>query len=126
MRISDWSSDVCSSDLPFDQHARIAPSVPHRLQIGIELIDQRRDRQHRAVGARFLEREAQVLAHPVDREAEVELALRHRAPAVDHLPARRGAARYRLEHLVGVEPRYRSEEHTSELQSLMRLSYAVF
>src|SRR3546814_9054419 len=58
MRISDWSSDVCSSDLP------------------------------------------------VDREAEVELALRHRAPAVDHLPARRGAARYRLEHLVGVEPRY--------------------
>src|SRR3546814_1634624 len=86
---------------PFDQHARIAPSVPHRLQIGIELIDQRRDRQHRAVGARFLEREAQVLAHPVDREAEVELDLRHRAPA-------------------------RSVAHTYELQSLMRNSYDVF
>src|SRR3546814_8260974 len=42
-----------------------------------------------------------------------------------HLLARRGAHRAG----VGVEghaPRLRSEEHTSELQSLMRLSYAVF
>src|SRR3546814_10544315 len=113
MRISDWSSDVCSSDL--------------------------------------------ILAHPIDRETEIEFALRHRPPAVQHLPACRRAARYRFEHLVGVEAGYlgkaqrlghalddagdrdlvdhlgrlagagaRSEEHTSELQSLMRISYAVF
>src|SRR3546814_1725382 len=29
-------------------------------------------------------------------------------------------------HLAGIEPGRRSEEHTSELQSLMRISYAVF
>src|SRR3546814_8067317 len=29
-------------------------------------------------------------------------------------------------NIVGVEPEPRSEEHTSELQSLMRISYAVF
>src|SRR3546814_9476680 len=28
--------------------------------------------------------------------------------------------------LIDIEPRHRSEEHTSELQSLMRISYAVF
>src|SRR3546814_5765375 len=41
-----------------------------------------------------------------------------------------GARRYRLSHLLrgrrGTEWAMRSEEHTSELQSLMRLSYAVF
>src|SRR3546814_8727816 len=31
-----------------------------------------------------------------------------------------------LEHVVAVEEVSRSEEHTSELQSLMRISYAVF
>src|SRR3546814_13214187 len=62
MRISDWSSDVCSSDL--------------------------------------------ILAHPIDRETEIEFALRHRPPAVQHLPACRRAARYRFEHLVGVEAGY--------------------
>src|SRR3546814_7097522 len=51
----------------------------------------------------------------------------------------RQAAQFRLQHRVGAqlavefdqrhmrdEPRERSEEHTSELQSLMRISYAVF
>src|SRR3546814_7273888 len=50
--------------------------------------------------------------------------------AQDDLPAvrRRGRARDRhLRHLHGVElVLRRSEEHTSELQSLMRISYAVF
>src|SRR3546814_10290873 len=32
----------------------------------------------------------------------------------------------RLLKLYPVRPRFRSEEHTSELQSLMRISYAVF
>src|SRR3546814_4939181 len=76
MRISDWSSDVCSSDL------------------------------HRA----GLEAHAGPLG-PVRRD-DHRGAL-HQQPA--HAAQRRGAA-----------ASARSEEHTSELQSLMRISYAVF
>src|SRR4051812_34910244 len=39
-----------------------------------------------AVAARFGEQDAEVLTHPVDGEAEVELPLGHRLPAVVHLP----------------------------------------
>src|SRR3546814_5268745 len=49
---------------------------------------------------------------------------RERPAATDH---RRPAARHRDRlRQQRVEPRERSEEHTSELQSLMRISYAVF
>src|SRR3546814_8497044 len=34
MRISDWSSDVCSSDLPTQNQARTAHDVPHRCKHG--------------------------------------------------------------------------------------------
>src|SRR3546814_7363706 len=113
---------------PRHERAGVPSPATGLLHIGVELVDEACDRQRRAVDARFVDREAEVLAHPVDREAEIELVLRHRAPAVEHLPARRGAARDRLEHLVGIELRRlrRSEEHTSELQSLMRITYAVF
>src|SRR3546814_2094823 len=53
-----------------------------------------------------------------------QLKLRSGAEALrqeyEHLPSPRVAV------LVGGNNRYRSEEHTSELQSLMRISYAVF
>src|SRR3546814_20269398 len=62
------------------------------------------------------------------------LPLRHREPALRLLVAHHAAARLRLRHgqpragaaqgAGGAERR--SEEHTSELQSLMRISYAVF
>src|SRR3546814_5803510 len=50
---------------------------------------------------------------------------------LDELPARlHHVAHQRREDLVGgdrvFDPHLRSEEHTSELQSLMRISYAVF
>src|SRR3546814_1852852 len=51
------------------------------------------------------------------------------APAADPRPLRRGArgADHERPHVaVGARLRGRSEEHTSELQSLMRISYAVF
>src|SRR3546814_1457786 len=114
MRIRYWSSDVCSSDLvrpeassfgePSDKRRGILPATAHCLDVGVELIDERRDRQPGAIGTRLLERETEVLAHPVDGEAEVELALVHRLPAIDHLPALRRAAGDRLEYLAGVEP----------------------
>src|SRR3546814_8064591 len=46
------------------------------------------------------------------------------APAAG--PARRRAAQAALGALESAAPAHRSEEHTSELQSLMRISYAVF
>src|SRR3546814_4559765 len=96
MRISDWSSDVCSSDLS-------APATPARA---------RARGGGRAGSSRDL------------------LPSRRRGTRRGHLAAQL------VEHLVGVADAaslrvlkaalYRSEEHTSELQSLMRISYAVF
>src|SRR3546814_7828418 len=98
MRISDWSSDVCSSDL-------------HRLE-GAPAFDLARLRQVRWA----------VLL--------LGFAARHRALQPVH---RRFALAFYLlarRRVVVDARRYlrcgRSEEHTSELQSLMRISYAVF
>src|SRR3546814_4482169 len=111
MRISDWSSDVCSSDLaerlrgpgiylhtgPFLSHIRTAvPAVAE----GIALL---------------------YADHKVSAEepyADFHIALQ-----------RPGSLRRWISPQVrfeydGLLPR--SEEHTSELQSLMRISYAVF
>src|SRR3546814_3954140 len=93
MRISDWSSDVCSSDL--DDIA-----VP-RVTIGARVPVQRQRRLRIRIAR------VQVLLPAL---VGLLLRLRHRGGI-------RG-------HPVGL--RRRSEEHTSELQSLMRLSYAVF
>src|SRR3546814_5759637 len=108
MRISDWSSDVCSSDLPEiveDGRAR-RRDEGNVEQIGLaEPEQQRRHRQHRD---RQHERPAERLER-LQREP-------HAASSInDRLSARTAPA-------SGA----RSEEHTSELQSLMRISYAVF
>src|SRR3546814_6969070 len=102
MRISDWSSDVCSSDLT-----------------GEEVVLHRR-RFHEARG----EDVVVVGVHrggDFAREAEPERRLR-----IDLSRVRE----QRVEPHVGIaldvdHRRDRSEEHTSELQSLMRISYAV-
>src|SRR3546814_9491630 len=93
MRISDWSSDVCSSDLSVDDDAFRLRRPP--------------DAQPRRAGAPDLAR----LLRP---------ATRHVAGT------RHGGVRERRELSDGLARRPRSEEHTSELQSLMRISYAVF
>src|SRR3546814_4112888 len=140
MRISDWSSDVCSSDLPEAQRehlfalyafnhevAKTAEVVSEpmigriRLQWWRECLDGIYDgaaRQHEvvqplaeAIAARQLPRallEAIIDARELDLDAE--------PPA--SLEALRG-------YVEGTSTS-RSEEHTSELQSLMRISYAVF
>src|SRR3546814_4820809 len=108
MRISDWSSDVCSSDLR-DQ----------------ELFVQRRPLRtggcphSTAVAFTAAEGEALMLY------AQVHLTL----PAWVHdaVDATRTCATDEEKVALAVElSRRRSEEHTSELQSLMRISYAVF
>src|SRR3546814_8990970 len=96
MRISDWSSDVCSSDL------RVQDLWWH-LPAGLI------DRRYRPSIAE---------AEP-GRIATITLTIdRHQPPRTPRLP-------YRITAHDG-SGELRSEEHTSELQSLMRISYAVF
>src|SRR3546814_5157256 len=106
MRISDWSSDVCSSDL--EQHGDGAAEHRQRQQQQ-ESCDQYRPYEQRHLVQRHARR-----AHVEDCGDEVDGAEnRGRAGQV-----------HRENHHV--DRHARSEEHTSELQSLMRISYAVF
>src|SRR3546814_6391401 len=120
MRISDWSSDVCSSDLGIagQQHG-VGDQVRGCVEVRcahVPAINREEGNCDRPPMA------ASPGARPwSDRCRQSCCAGRLRAPAV---PARtpgpeciRGCGRC---------PARRSEEHTSELQSLMRLSYAVF
>src|SRR3546814_2238075 len=97
MRISDWSSDVCSSDLLLDQFGLLA-----ELQ------------QVAAAGAQFAR------PHRLDQEIDDTDVQRGLADALvaDH--------RHQHDRHVAVQQRARSEEHTYELPSLMRTQYAVF
>src|SRR3546814_3009654 len=121
MRISDWSSDVCSSDL--------------HLLGGREVI------AGHGQGADGAEREAHhdpvraAPAHEQDRLARPDAFAQQSAgqpagavrqfcegPALDCAPLHGKQCGMGAEVLDLAE---RSEEHTSELQSLMRISYAV-
>src|SRR3546814_8730948 len=105
MRISDWSSDVCSSDLglstqnivEFPQHRGRAPC-----RGGFS-------REFLAMGAANRK-----LAAGTEPAGRLYSGLRR--------SARNGAPRPASRIAVDM----RSEEHTSELQSLLRTSYAVF
>src|SRR3546814_7986108 len=108
MRISDWSSDVCSSDLP----------ARRQRQRGCLARTPDQDRR----GAHLqIRRRARPAARAETRGGAVAARLRR---------ARQGGAAAdapRMEfRRAALLPRIRSEEHTSELQSLMRISYAVF
>src|SRR3546814_2238633 len=107
MRISDWSSDVCSSDLlAIDRLARFAE------QPGRQCRDAR-PRRGGGARTRLCRRPPRLVAPPQEQRDD---RARH------HLPPRRGSQRDQPVLFRAA----RSEEHTSELQSLMRISYAVF
>src|SRR3546814_10532991 len=105
MRISDWSSDVCSSDLGTPWGQRDGRGV--RAHAGRAGRGSLRVRGTRVLGAVLLR------AGPGP--------LRPRTTGHSAIGAR-GDVRWQ----PGRVDRARSEEHTSELQSLMRISYAVF
>src|SRR3546814_2817730 len=115
MRISDWSSDVCSSDL-------IGP-CPRRVP--------RHYRRRASRGAARIKKASRPLrANARDREAGNAWAASPPRPAT---PDRAILALVRFDIVDRVldggdlfRRIVRSEEHTSELQSLMRISYAVF
>src|SRR3546814_6325677 len=118
MRISDWSSDVCSSDLlARDLHGavrRLGGELSHDGVPGI-VADARQHLQD------ALEMSAQAAHRSLDfaeRMRPQAESLAHNAGEVLKWTNGNDAA--------AVLARERSEEHTSELQSLMRISYAVF
>src|SRR3546814_2863673 len=126
MRISDWSSDVCFSDL-----------VADRIDAGavvVAFLGQHVERPERpavdreARGAVALDAlAADVLENCLGPADVVAECIRLLAVHLDVLVTVAGelvAAIDDLPHHAGIA--FRSEEHTSELQSLMRISYAVF
>src|SRR3546814_2153367 len=118
MRISDWSSDVCSSDLTLARR--------HDAELGCLLdgVD--------GVAAGIGEADYLGAGGLRLQQERGEVAGAERMPhGTQHLATCRldhgcGIALQRVaEGVVGCQEE-RSEEHTSELQSLMRISYAVF
>src|SRR3546814_2203968 len=108
MRIRDWSSDVCSSDLRDGDD--LAP--------GAGLAHAERGRQRPA------ERAGLVAVDPVARVVDVEELRGGDLRQADGGDVA-GIAAASLVHLMIDALWLSSEEHTSELQSLMRNSYAV-
>src|SRR3546814_3417573 len=110
MRISDWSSDVCSSDL------RTVHCAGRRLG-GLSGTD--------AVRVAFVQHGDAFLCRTL-----VGVRIIRRARRDQILMVEKRAAERAHEEIVAqgefARDLPRSEEHTSELQSLMRISYAVF
>src|SRR3546814_585906 len=151
MRISDWSSDVCSSDLPHAaralgigmvfQHFSLfeAMTVLENIALGMDRSEDRR------VLARRVREVSQAYGLPLDPEREVHtlsVGERQRIEIVrcllqnpsllimdeptSVLTPQEVERLFETLRKLASEGVSRSEEHTSELQSLMRISYAVF
>src|SRR5210317_1600354 len=66
---------------------RCIPAIAaHLLNLGVVTIDEFCHFKLGAILLRFVERDAEILAHPVNSEAESEFVIHHRLPAVFHLP----------------------------------------
>src|SRR3546814_3301366 len=124
MRISDWSSDVCSSDLPWgeqrlirDKHSELkvtlAGDTPLSQAVGVtfRLFDDGFGFRYDYAGIPAGQAVAVTADHSQFRTVGAYRAWWYEALGVD-----------RDEYLY----KERSEEHTSDLQSLMRISSAVF
>src|SRR3546814_526843 len=142
MRISDWSSDVCSSDLVADdarglEHGvRVDRGQPAPGEGGLVHLDRGAVQLHRT-HQRFERQRHQPLLPGVAEHEQVggDRVAKQRGGHAGGVELQRRAAVERvadggndvrgreLQVRAGGE---RSEEHTSELQSLMRISYAVF
>src|SRR3546814_6598581 len=118
MRISDWSSDVCSSDLK-TADAVDAAGWMHTGDLAVldeegycNIVGRVKDMVIRG-GENLFPREIEeyLYRHPNVQDVQVF-----------GIPD----ARYGEELCARIVPKPRSEEHRSELQSLMRNSYAVF
>src|SRR3546814_969336 len=113
MRISDWSSDVCSSDLC-------------RSESQVRNEDGHREANSRQEGSSGQKSPIEPVTECCNTEAHCQPSeQQHTCRLTDNQPREDGSGN----PLVQIDSRKcdaRSEEHTSELQSLMRISYAVF
>src|SRR3546814_6022708 len=123
MRISDWSSDVCSSDLGHGENLALPPEIS---------IGEARDVAHMDARAD----DPATLAHQLQGGGNKRTDWREDENGVEFHRCTLGrcagpAAAERSRKGLGLRVLFagegiRSDEHTSELQSLMRTSYAVF
>src|SRR3546814_10188098 len=109
MRISDWSSDVCSSDLGVTvesiDYGPIEATLDHQTGANAWLTVTLHEGKNREV--------RKICGH-LGLTVNRLIRIAYGPFALGKLPKR------------ALEEVDRSEEHTSELQSLMRISYAVF
>src|SRR3546814_2575489 len=123
MRISDWISDVCSSDLVLGRRTGHEQPLPQTLDRSAS------DGMSRQPGGAETQGPASIVPDSnIDSKAvEGIRAIIAADPSFDvsrFLEGSKSAYRMVLEAFWAGDAR--SEEHTSELQSLMRISYAVF
>src|SRR3546814_1166231 len=130
MRISDWSSDVCSSDLNADELRAVLARLADRKLVLIDTA---------GIGPRDAKLQAQ-LGTMGSASARIRnwlvLSANSHAADLDDVIRRYAKAKpsacviTKLDETLRIggalSAVIRSEEHTSELQSLMRISYAVF
>src|SRR3546814_5798616 len=128
MRISDWSSDVCSSDLSYSQRGSF-DVIESTLQAIVEMfpIFSR---------LRMLRQWAGIVdvcpdASPIIGRTPVRGLYINCGWGTGGFKATPGSGHVFAHTIAHDEPHplnsaFRSEEHTSELQSLMRISYAFF
>src|SRR3546814_7450149 len=117
MRISDWSSDVCSSDLligRFADRGKVCAIETHQRL----LLD---DGRHGAGDIGEFRRRGLMQ----NAELEDDAAFLHALVVAYARFQQIAVGKDQLLTAEAADAR-RSEEHTSELQSLMRISYAVF
>src|SRR3546814_1637962 len=107
MRISDWSSDVCSSDLE---------QMQRDFATGVQILSGPDGLSPEALNAMFS------LEQPLEKAIAIAGAVERQGGAFKDQQF--AVKNFMVRWWSELSPR--SEEHTSELQSLMRISYAVF
>src|SRR3546814_5332688 len=125
MRISDWSSDVCSSDLQiFLETDLFNAGIRPAMNAGISVSRVGGAAQTKLVkklggGVRLALAQYRELAAFAQFASDLDAATRAQLERGQRVTELMKQKQYRPLSV-------RSEEHTSELQSLMRISYAVF
>src|SRR3546814_4048964 len=131
MRISDWSSDVCSSDLDDDIIAQLTDYI--RIPNKSPMFDpQWAEHGYMDAAVALMEKWARSKLPSLNGATLEVVRLPGRTPLIYiDVPAANGGSDDDCVLLYGhldkqPEMNGRSEEHTSEIQSIMRISYAVF
>src|SRR3546814_9672447 len=133
MRISDWSSDVCSSDLIKEiWRSPLIPSDPMVWRKALPEDAKQKIYYFFMQYGRFgdpekVQRERKILAEMSDGWGPFLASSNAQLLDVRQIEAFKALVDAQTENdAEGIKAAERSEEHTSELQSLMRISYAVF